>query len=277
MFYERSNRFGVGGLIPPAVKNLIFINGVVYLMLILNNSLGRTLMDNFALSRYDIIHSYKIWQFITYLFLHDPGGFLHILFNMLFLWMFGAELEREWGTREFLKYYFITGVGAGVLNILLSPAPTIGASGAIYGVMLAYALRFPDRLVYVYLLFPVKVKFMMGFLTLVSFISTFSPYSSGIAHAAHLGGILIGYFYLRSWTLFYKIKSIFGSISQKKADSNMKFTKGGTDKTDYYRRKIDELLDKINRVGYLNLSEEEKKMLEEGSRYLREHEQQKYH
>jgi len=262
---------------PPAVKNLIFINGVVYLMLILNSSLGQVLIENFALSRYDLINSFKIWQLATYMFLHDPGGFLHILFNMLFLWMFGAELEREWGTREFLKYYFITGIGAGILNVLLSSAPTIGASGAIYGVMLAYALRYPDRLVYVYMLFPVKVKYMMAFLTLVSFISTFSPYSSGIAHAAHLGGILIGYFYLRSWTIFYKIKSFWGNVSTKKTDSHLKYTKGGADKTDYYRRKIDELLDKINRVGYLNLTEEEKKLLEEGSRYLREHDKQNTH
>ena len=127
-------------------------------------------------------------------------------------------------------------------------------------------------MIYVYFLFPVKLKYFMGFLVLVQFFSTFSPYSDGIAHAAHLGGVLIGYVYLKYWYLLYKAKTAFLDMYGKgsKPKSNMRYTKGGGEQMDHYRKVVDDLLDKINRVGYLNLSDKEKKDLEEGSRYLRE-------
>lgn len=282
MFGNQSYRFGPGGALPPAIKNIILANVVIALMFFINGSLANSIIDIFGLKAYDVVFGLRIWQPVTYMFLHDPSSIWHIVFNMVFLWMFGAELEREWGTREFLKYYFITGIGAGIINVLLTlfltpglNIPTIGASGAVYGIMLAYALRYPDREILIYFLFPVKIKYFMGFLVLVSFFSTFSPYSSGVAHAAHLGGILVGYAYLKYWHLFYKAKSAFKDIYKKTDKSaKMKYTKGGGDKTAHYRQLIDDLLDKINRVGYLNLTDEEKKQLEEGSRYLREHDDQ---
>ena len=203
---NRSFNIGSMGNIPPAIKNIIFINGVIFLMQALNQSLEHVIFQNFALIPPDIIYRFKVWQLVTYMFLH--ADFWHIFFNMFILWMFGSELEREWSTKEFVKYYLITGIGAGVFNLLLSSAPTIGASGAVYGVMLAYALRFPDRMVYIYFLFPVKVKYMMAFLVLVSFFSTFGSSGDGIAHAAHLGGIIIGFIYLKYWIILYKIKMI---------------------------------------------------------------------
>ncbi|HES59798.1 MAG: rhomboid family intramembrane serine protease [Calditrichaceae bacterium] len=272
---NRSFGFGPMGGMPPAIKNIIFINAVIFLMQVLNQSLEQMIFRYFALIPSEIIYHFKVWQLVSYMFLH--ADFWHIFFNMFILWMFGSELEREWGTKEFLKYYFITGIGAGVFNLLLSSAPTIGASGAVYGIMLAYALRFPDRMVYIYFLFPVKVKYMMAFLVLVSFFSTFSSSGDGIAHAAHLGGIVVGFVYLKYWVLLYKIKQNIPNISFGKKDNpNMKYTKGGDNKTEYYRRIIDELLDKINRVGYLNLTDEEKKILEEGSKYLREHDAENF-
>jgi len=271
----KSFSFGPFGSLPPAIKNIMFLNGVIFVMQVINQSLGDVLIINFALIPEDVIYRFKIWQLVTYMFLH--GGFFHVYFNMFVLWMFCSELEREWGTKEFLKYYFITGVGAGVINLLLSNAPTIGASGAVYGIMVAYALRYPDRMVYIYFMFPVKVKYLMGFLTLVSFFSTFGSYGDGIAHAAHLGGIVIGFVYLKYWQIMYKIKKALGNVGGKSdSGSNLKYTKGGDDKTEYYRRVIDELLDKINRVGYLKLTEEEKKLLEEGSKYLREHDAENF-
>ena len=264
----------MGGM-PPGIKNIIFINAIIFIMQILNQSLEQVIFRNFALIPPEIIYHFKIWQLVTYMFLH--GGFWHVFFNMFILWMFGSELEREWGTKEFLKYYFITGIGAGIFNLLLSNAATIGASGAVYGVMLAYALRYPDRMVYIYFLFPVKVKYLMAFLVLVSFFSTFGSSGDGIAHAAHLGGIVVGFAYLKYWAILYKIKRNLPNISfGKKHKTNMKYTKGGDNKIEYYRRVIDELLDKINRVGYLNLTDEEKKILEEGSKYLREHDAENY-
>ncbi|MCD4692809.1 MAG: rhomboid family intramembrane serine protease [Calditrichales bacterium] len=275
--YNRDRSFGIGtgGTLPPVVKNIVFINGIIFIMQFINQSLNYMLLDNFALNPYDVIYKFKIWQLVTYMFLH--GGFWHVFFNMFVLWMFGSELEREWGSKEFLKYYFITGIGAGLTVILLSNAPTIGASGAVYGIMLAYALRYPDRSIYIWFLFPVKVKYFMAFLTLVSFFSTIGPNTDGIAHAAHLGGIVIGIIYLKFWYLFYKARDMLKETPQKDiSNSNFKYTKGGGKKTEYYRRAIDELLDKINRVGYLKLTDEEKKILEEGSKYLREHDKEHF-
>jgi membrane associated rhomboid family serine protease len=276
MSYQRSG-FGIGGQMTPAVKNILFANGIIFLMSVLNRQLGYFISSTFALHAYDVLYQFKIWQLVTYMFLH--GGFWHIFFNMFVFWMFGTELEMEWGTKQFVKYYFICGIGAGIINILLtSSAPdypgTVGASGAIYGIMVAYAVRYPDRLVYIYFLFPVKVKYLVGFLALISFFSTWNAQGDGIAHAAHLGGMAVGYIYLKYWDHFYKIKAKFQhtvKTTQRRSSS------APDEKVEYYRKKIDELLDKINRVGYLNLTDEEKELLEEGSKYLREHDDGNYH
>jgi membrane associated rhomboid family serine protease len=259
MNYQRRG-FGIGGQLTPAVKNILFANGIIFLMSVLNNQLFYFLSNNFALQAYDVLYQFKIWQLFTYMFLH--GGFWHIFFNMFIFWMFGTELEMEWGSKQFLKYYFICGVGAGIINILLTSSDpsypgTVGASGAIYGIMVAYALKYPDRLVYIYFLFPVKVKYMVGFLAIISFLR-----------------MLVGFIYLKYWQHFYKVKSMFQQTT-KKPDS--KSSETGNEKVEYYRKKIDELLDKINRVGYLNLTDEEKELLEEGSKYLREHDDANFH
>ncbi len=281
MYQNKNFRIGPYGVLTPAVKNLVLANGIIYLIIILSPGVQEFFISNFALFPRDVFSNFKIWQLVTYMFLHDPSGIMHILFNMIFLWMFGSDLEREWGTKEFLKYYFITGIGAGLINILFSSttnAPTIGASGAIYGIMLAYALRYPNREIYLYFLIPVKIKYFMGFLILVSFFSTFSRYSDGVAHAAHLGGIIVGFAYLRYGHLIYKLKSSMkkGFSSDSKINPNMKFTKGRADKTEYYRKVMDKLLDKMNKVGYLNLSEDERDQLNESSQYLREHDEENY-
>ncbi len=275
MNYNRSS-FGIGGgALTPAIKNLLFANGIVFLMQILNPSLGQTILNYFALVSNHVLYQFRIYELVTYMFLH--GGFWHIAVNMFMLWMFGTELEREWGTKQFLKYYFLCGIGAGLFNIFLTPAvaghiPTVGASGAVYGIMIAFALKNPNReMLVIPIPFPVKVKYFIGFLVIFTLISTANPLSGGIAHAAHLGGIVVGFVYLKYWSHFYKLKSWFQQ-GQKKSNQNMKYNQGGDQKVEYYRKKIDEILDKINRVGYLNLTDEEKELLEEGSKYLREHE-----
>jgi len=121
--------------------------------------------------------------------------------------------------------------------------------------------------------FPIKIKYLVGFLAIFTFISTYNSSADGIAHAAHLGGMLVGFVYLKYWHYFFKLKSYFRQSDKKQ---KMKYTQADEEKVEYYRRKIDELLDKINRVGYLNLSEEEKELLEEGSKYLREHDKSEY-
>jgi len=274
MYQKRS--FGFLDAITPAIKNILYAN-VLMFILTQYTAFGPRLENLFALSSYGVFEQFRIWQVVTYMFLH--GGFWHIFFNMFILWMFGVELERNWGTREFVKFYFITGIGGAVLNLILSGEPTIGASAAVYGVMIAYALAYPDRLIYVYFLFPVKVKYLMGFLAVFSFFSTIGPNTSNIAHAAHLGGMIVGFVYLKYWKIHFMVKGFlqktFGNLSSPKSrSSDLKYTSGsggGENKTEFYRRKIDDLLDKINKVGYMNLSDEEKRMLDEGSRYLREH------
>jgi len=150
-------------------------------------------------------HGY-LWQLITYSFLH--ASISHILFNMLALWMFGVELERTWGTRFFLKYYFVCGIGAAMTTVLLSFVPgafgqqlyyslTIGASGAVYGVLLAYALYFPSRPIYMYFVFPIPAKYFVAIIGAISLLSSMSGPGGGIAHTTHLGGIVAGYLYLK--------------------------------------------------------------------------------
>ena len=240
MSYYRSS-FGLGGGLTQVLRNILFANVIVFIIT-LNPNLYMTISSWFALQSDAVFYHFQVWRLVTYLFLH--GGFIHVFFNMFFLWMFGRELEREWGSREFLKYYFICGIGAGLLNIMVSSSPTIGASGAVYGVMVAYALRYPDRPVYIYFLFPVKVKYMVGFLALISFFSTWNPQADGIAHAAHLGGILIGYIYLKFWHKVPSLKSIF-KPPVKKPNSSPSDDK----MVEYYRSRIDELLDKITKLG----------------------------
>jgi len=153
-----------------------------------------------------VVREKHVWQPVTYMFIH--AGLFHIVFNMLALWMFGAELERIWGTRFFLKFYFITGIGAAFLTIAASLLPfgplqqlyasdIVGASGAIYGLLLAYALYFPDRPIYMYFVFPVPARIFVAIIGAITFFSSLSE-SGGVANATHLGGLLVAYLYLTS-------------------------------------------------------------------------------
>jgi len=153
-----------------------------------------------------VVRYFWIWQVATYMFLH--GGVFHLVFNMLALWMFGSELEDRWRTRFFLKFYFVTGVGAGILTVLFSLLPfgpsqqllrsnVIGASGAIYGLLLAYAMYFPERQVYMYFVFPIPVRVFVAIIGAIAFLSSLGD-SSGVASATHLGGLAIAYVYLKS-------------------------------------------------------------------------------
>jgi membrane associated rhomboid family serine protease len=186
----------------PAVKWIIWTNIAAFAATLAFHQITNYL----GLVPQDVIERRFLWQPVTYMFLH--AGFFHILFNMLGIWMFGVELERMWGTRFFLKYYAITGVGAAVTTILVGLLPyaptaatyemnTVGASGALYGLLVAYALYFPDRPILMFLLFPVPAKFFVIIIGAISFLSATGAGSSTVAHVAHLGGIVFGYLYLR--------------------------------------------------------------------------------
>jgi len=200
--YASSFSFGPGPL-SSAMKGLIAANVLIFFAQAFKPVLTTTL----GLEPFAVIEHFWIWQLGTYMFLH--GGVFHLLFNMLALWMFGTELERIWGTRYFLKFYFVTGIGAGILTVLFSLLPfgvsqqvyasdVIGASGAIYGLLLAYALYFPDRPIYMYLVFPIPAKYFVMIMGALALYLSVSGSNGGIANATHLGGLLVAYLFLKS-------------------------------------------------------------------------------
>ncbi len=195
---QTSYQFGPGG-ITPAVKALLITNVVVYLV----NLVVPALTLGLGLSP-EATFGGALWQPVTYMFLHDTGGFGHILFNMLALWMFGTELERTWGTRFFTKYYFVTGIGAAVVTLIVSLfsaqvyySLTVGASGAIYGLLIAWAMLFPHRTIYFYFLFPIPARVFVAIIGAIAFLSSLGGPGGGVAHATHLGGLVVGYLYLK--------------------------------------------------------------------------------
>jgi membrane associated rhomboid family serine protease len=198
---------GYSRFFPNAVKWLLISNIALFVLYYFAVLSGYgPLFEPFALTPADVLTRGAVWQLVTYMFLHDPFGFGHILFNMLALWMFGMDLEKGWGTKRFLQYYFLCGVGAAicvvVANLLFSSnwnSRTIGASGAIYGLLMAYGVLYPDRVVLFSFLFPIKAKYFVMIMGAIAFMSSFGPSGGGVSHVAHLGGMLFGYGYLRRW------------------------------------------------------------------------------
>jgi membrane associated rhomboid family serine protease len=193
-----SYAFGPGP-ISPAVKWIIIANIAMYVATLIYPPI----IGYLGLTPRRVVREGWIWQLATYMFLH--GGTVHILFNMLGVWMFGTELERLWGTQFFTRFYAITGVGAGltVIAVGLLPfeatqatyvLPTIGASGALYGLLMAFAMYYPERPILMFLLFPVPAKYFVMILGALAFLA--GP-GGEISNAAHLGGLVFGYFYLR--------------------------------------------------------------------------------
>jgi membrane associated rhomboid family serine protease len=187
------------GYFPAGVKWLLIINTVVFALWTLSpDGVQIAVRDNFALQK--TLGFGLLWQLVTYLFLH--GGIWHLVFNMLTLWMFGTPLEQTWGRRNFLKYYFICGIGAGICDLVLSmitrsTIPTIGASGAIFGLLLAFGVCFPDQTVLMGFLFPIKAKYMVMIYAAVELWMSMGV-NSGVSNIAHLGGMAIGFIYLKS-------------------------------------------------------------------------------
>jgi membrane associated rhomboid family serine protease len=199
MSYSSTSSAIFGGPAMRAVKLLIAANVAVFALQLITHLLGSNFVDVYlGLIPAFVTHDLMVWQLVTYMFLH--GGVWHILFNMITLFMFGNDLERYWGTSRFMKYYFLTGIGAGVCSWLVamdSRAITIGASGAIYGLLLAYGVLWPNRVVYLNFLLPIKVKWMVLIFGGLAFFSSVSGNEPGVASIAHLGGMLVGLVYLK--------------------------------------------------------------------------------
>ncbi|MCB0413716.1 MAG: rhomboid family intramembrane serine protease [Bdellovibrionales bacterium] len=194
----------------PVVKKLIILNGVIWVLTTILFSRWFPVYEIFGLVPAVTILKFHIWQIVTYMFLHSGNDIFHILFNMFALYMFGSELERRWGSKFFLIYYFVCGVGAAVIYIigalgywlysgefLALARPVVGASGAVFGLFLAYGIIFGDRIVYFMMMFPMKAKWMVaifGGIELVTLLG--SGFAGSVANLAHLGGLISGFLFL---------------------------------------------------------------------------------
>jgi membrane associated rhomboid family serine protease len=295
--YYKPSGFGGFSFFPPVIKNLLIINGVVFVItllldqLVFNGMPGIYIVNKwFALNPLVEGFNFQVWQLVTYQFLH--ANFSHILFNMIALWMFGIEIEHIMGSRKFLYFYLLCGVVAGLFNLFLTPvigeapALTVGASGAIYGVLIAFALFFPNRYIFLYFFIPVKAKYLIGFFIILEFFMVNS--GGNVAHLAHLGGALAGFVFILldsksnvDFKLMFRRNKFqqnssanpFGKISnpfKKKPDiQEANFYEHENGEREISQGEIDEILDKISKSGYQNLTAQEKKVLFEASKKMK--------
>ena len=310
--------------IPPITKNLLIINLLAFFATFVLQMRGVDLADIGGL-HFFLASNFHLYQLVTYLFLH--ASFMHILSNMFGLWMFGCVIENVWGPKKFLFYYISCGIGAGLLQELaqfgsfymtvaesvpgaslgtvfeyghhyasaLNAWTTIGASGAVYAVILAFGMTFPnERLFIIPFPFPIKAKwFVMGYVA-IEFFSALGSSGDGVAHTAHLGGMLFGYLMIRYWNrhpdsgydrsrgqqFFDNLRRNFeqrrqnqGDTGRGRYDNNHMHVERGSkqDDMEYNARKkqnqeeIDAILDKIRKSGYDSLTKEEKKKLFDAS------------
>lgn len=289
---------------PPITKNIIIINVLFFIAMYVTPRYGIDLTELFGL-HFFMASNFKIYQLVTYMFMH--GNFTHILFNMFAVWMFGRIVENAWGSRRFLIYYLVCGLGAGLFQELaqlinfytsglanydsvnigtsiismdsyLNLMTTVGASGAVYGILLAFGLSYPEERMFVFPIpIPIKAKYFVIGYAVIELISGLSSSNDGIAHFAHLGGMLIGFLLILFWTrgnnfitggYIDKLRKFFHE--RKKPKMKVHY---GEKNADYQynarhnenQEEIDRILDKVRKSGYQSLSVEEKKKLFEAS------------
>ena len=304
------------GNIPTMTKNLLVVNVLAFIATFVLERSGIDLTRLLGL-HFFLASEFHIYQFITYMFLH--GGFTHILFNMFALWMFGSVIERVWGPKKFLFYYIVCGVGAGFIQELVQYGTysyegmaayqyvsvsgvqmttdayinmwtTIGASGAVYGILLAFGMIFPnERLFIIPFPFPIKAKWLiMGYIAIELFSAMSGP-GDGIAHMAHLGGMLFGFLLIRYWqkhpdssqrygrsrgqAFFDQMMNRYAEHQKQKTHMRAEQTNSRRETDEEYnarqrksQEEVDAILDKIRKSGYDSLTKEEKKKLFDQSR-----------
>jgi membrane associated rhomboid family serine protease len=277
---QRNVGIRIGGPITPGVKLIMIINGIVFIIQqFADIMMPKNLMEYiFGISYLGIFSDLMIWQPLTYMFLH--GGWMHIIFNLIGLWMFAGELEIVWGRKKFIRYYIFSGIGAGLfisfMNYIAytyygSTPVTIGASGAIYAILLAYAILWPNREVLLYFILPIKIKYLVLAFGIMEFFGTLSSAAGSggnISHIGHLGGIITGFFLVKYMTesksQTKKSDSFFDRFNKKSVlnkKSNVIDLKSEAKRIEA-KRIIDALLEKIAREGMNSLTPEEKKNLE---------------
>lgn len=282
-----ANGGGFGFVLTPWVKRLLIGNFAVWLVMLVGILPFGWSVNMFGFSPATFLR--RPWSPLTYMFVH--AGFWHLFFNMVALFFFGPPLERTWGSKEFLRFYLICGLGAALTSFVLigvigSPL-VIGASGAVFGLMLAFAMRWPNAPLYIWGLLPVKAKYVVGFLAIMTFYATFTAGQAGggVAHWTHLGGFLTAWIYLRyGGRIEARLRSLFqrnrrvkvhggrrGRSSMgrrpKRGSAEMNDRKDaiGQDKLD----EVDRILDKIRAHGIDALTSEERSFLDDMSRRYR--------
>ena len=266
-------------VLPTIVKHLLIINVLMYFAYYVLLKQG-IINLNYYLGIWSLSTGlFRVWQPLTYMFMH--GSFDHLFFNMFSLWMFGSALENFWGSKRFLFYYLVCGIGAGLLNMLVPGAHvSVGASGAVYALLLAFGMMWPNNYIYLYFLVPIRTKwFIIGMIVIELFEGIFRS-TDGIAHFAHLGGMLIGFLIILYWkrhggmTGDFSIKNWFNSLKNRKKYTRYEEVYDKVPRSDeeynYQKaqkeRDIDAILDKVAKSGYESLSKEEKDLLFKNSK-----------
>ena len=254
------------------LKVLLIATGAVFVLQFLPG-IG-PLLDRFCvLSAQSVFMKGQIWRLATFMFMHSTMDIFHLLFNMLALWMFGGELEERWGTRKFVTLYFLFGIGSGLFSALylFDPAmrftPIIGASGAIMGLLTAYAIYYPHRRILLFFVIPVRAWILVAGYAVISFFLSFS-YGSGIAHLVHLGGIVVAFAYLKWWPKLEMKINDYREFEREKAMRAR--AEDAASRKRFFNENIDPILDKISKSGMESLTKEEKKLLERAGKHKEE-------
>ena len=250
--------FGSGMPFRSVVKILIAINVAVFVIIHIFGNIPWFII--FGLVPALVFSRLMVWQIITYLFVHF--GLWHLVLNMLMLWMFGSVIENTWGSKRFLFYYLFTGIGAGVCTIIFgfnSGVPVVGASGAIFGLLVAYAMMFPDNVILLFFIFPMKMKYAAMVLAGINLLGAMSNPGGGIAYIAHLGGGLFGYLYLKNEKIRlmlsrYRRVSIKDSLKKKQAQRKQR-------REEDIDEQVDKILDKISAQGMESLTKHDREIL----------------
>lgn len=251
--YSINNIFKVS-----AIQLLIFSNTIIFLFIEIFQL--HFIYEQLGLRSNDF---FQLWQPLSYLFLH--GDVWHLFFNMLMLWMFGQDIERKWGKYNFTRYFFVVGIGSGILTILYqigSHTPIIGSSGAVYGIILAYALNYPNRIVYFFGFLPIKVKYMILIFTVLDFTGLFTPGYSNISHITHISGLLIGLVILARKGMIPSFNLWIMNIKIKKL---LQTQKNLNDSNDILIYRANIILEKLKDASWEDLTMEEEQILKDVS------------
>lgn len=274
--FRGAGGFRFGYQLTPWVKRLLIANAAVFfLTLVIGNP--RWVADWLAFQPARLLT--RPWGVFTYMFVH--AGLGHVFMNMLVLFFFGPPLEEKWGSREFVKFYLICGMGGVALSLLFASAPIIGASAAVYGIMMAFALAWPRTPIYVWGIFPVQARWLIVFLFAMTFMSAFGRGGGDIAHFAHLGGLITGFIYLKSdWRAAEAMGKVRKMATRKLAivprqdaeraeAGSIRPKRESVTAEKQMLDAVDRVLDKISAQGMASLTVAEKKLLDDVSRRRR--------